>query len=90
MRNRVTTFRRMVFARLAHALLCAGVLVLVACAPLGSPVPAPVEPLSSELIQVEPWPEADALFLSNPRVLTYAINIAGYGQLVAHTDLYYP
>jgi len=52
---------------IAHALLCAGVLVLVACAPLGTPVPAPVEPLSSELIQVEPWPEADALFRSDSR-----------------------
>ena len=67
MRNRVTSSRGMATARLANALVCVGVLVLVSCTPPATPVPAPVQPLSSELIQVEPWPEADTLFRSNPR-----------------------
>ena len=67
MRNRVTSSRGMVIARLANALVCVGVLVLVGCTPPATPVPAPVQPLSSDLIQVEPWPEADTLFRSNPR-----------------------
>lgn len=67
MSGRATSLQRMVFARLTHALVSVGILVLVACAPLGTPVLAPVEPLSSELIQVEPWPEADTLFRSNPK-----------------------
>ena len=51
------------------ALVCVTALSLAACMSTPMPPPATVAPLSSELIQAEPWPEADALFRSNPKWL---------------------
>ena len=59
----------MKFSSLVKFLNSVAALLLAACTPAPTSVPAPVEPLSSELIQVEPWPEADALFRSNPKWL---------------------
>ncbi|HSR30499.1 MAG TPA: hypothetical protein VLY63_08030, partial [Anaerolineae bacterium] len=50
-------------------LVVLAVLWLVACGSTAAPAPATVEPPSSDLLQAEPWPEADALFRSNPKWL---------------------
>jgi hypothetical protein len=59
----------MKWSSLVPALVCVAALSLAACRPDPTPAPATIEPPSSELIQVEPWPEADALFRSNPKWL---------------------
>lgn len=44
------------------------ILVLQGCTPAASPAPT-VEPLLSDVIWAEPWPEADALFRTDLRWL---------------------
>jgi hypothetical protein len=53
---------------LAQVLAWAAVLLVAACLPTPTPVPVP-EALSSAIIQAQPWPEADALFRTDPKWL---------------------
>jgi hypothetical protein len=48
-------------------MVCLALLLLAACG--GPPTPSPAPPPSSAAIQARPWPEADALFRSDPRWL---------------------
>jgi hypothetical protein len=61
------------------------VLCQAACTAAPIPPPAAGEVLSSDLIQVEPWPEADALFRSDPKWLgsdgAYSIDL-GDGRVL--------
>jgi hypothetical protein len=59
----------MKWSPLVPVLVCVAALSLAECRPDPTPAPATIAPPSSELIQVEPWPEADALFRSNPKWL---------------------
>jgi len=55
---------------LAGSILAAvAVFMLASCTPEPTPAPATDEPPSLDLIHVEPWPEADALFRSNSKWL---------------------
>jgi hypothetical protein len=60
-------------------------LSLVACTRASTPAPATAEPPSSDLIQAEPWPEADALFRTDPTWLgsddAYSIDL-GDGRVL--------
>ena len=60
-------------------------LSLVACTRALTPAPATAEPPSSDLIQAEPWPEADALFRTDPEWLgsddAYSIDL-GDGRVL--------
>jgi hypothetical protein len=50
-------------------LACMTGLSLPGCAPAPAAQDSPLEPLSLDLLQVEPWPEADALFRTDPKWL---------------------
>jgi hypothetical protein len=54
---------------IGSVLLVVTVFSLASCTPEPTPAPATGEPPSSDLIHAVPWPEADALFRSNPKWL---------------------
>jgi hypothetical protein len=54
---------------IGSVLSCMVVLSLVACGGVPSLAPETIEPPVSDLIQAEPWPEADALFRTDPKWL---------------------
>jgi len=76
----------MKYSALINGVLTSLVLLsLVACARASTPAPATAEPPSSDLIQAEPWPEADALFRTDPEWLgsddAYSIDL-GNGRVL--------
>jgi hypothetical protein len=50
-------------------LVCVAALSLAGCGRAPTAEDSPREPLSSDLLPVEPWPEADALFRTDPKWL---------------------
>lgn len=76
----------LVFCWIAIGLL----LGLASCTP--ATVPPLTAPPSSDLLHAEPWPEADALFRSNPRWLgaddAYSVNLGGGRVLWLFADTF--
>jgi hypothetical protein len=64
---------------------CLIVSSLVACTRAPAPAPATAEPPASDLVQAEPWPEADVLFRTDPQWLgsddAYSIDL-GNGRVL--------
>jgi hypothetical protein len=81
----------------ALSLVCAvlatlAVLSLAECTSTPTPILPTAEPPSSDFIEAEPWPEADALFRSNPRWLgsddAYSVDLGNGRTLWLFADTF--